>query len=105
MDESDIDIQIFDTLKTNAANLLKVYVKYIDGTLAEIYYYISNVLEDKINIELSKMLLMLILCVLRDEFKVRNDFMSKIKKLVFKNLSELEIPTKKVEEPYSKNNN
>lgn len=48
---------------------------------------------------------MLILCVLRDEFKVRNDFMSKIKKLVFKNLSELEIPTKKVEEPYSKNNN
>jgi hypothetical protein len=34
--DSEIDDQAFSTLKSHSANLLKVYVKYIDGSLAEI---------------------------------------------------------------------
>lgn len=72
-------------------------MKYIDGTTAEISFYLINVIDDKINLELSKNLMFLILCVLRDELQTRSDFLYKVKKVVFKNLSDLEVPLKSVE--------
>lgn len=81
--------------------MLKNYILYIDGTLLEIVFFITNVLEDKINIELSKNLMLLLLCVVRDEMKERNDLIYRIKKIIYANLRDLERPTKSVEEPYS----
>lgn len=39
----------------------------------------------------------LLLCVLRDELRTRTDFLYKVKKVVFKNLTDLEVPVKSVE--------
>lgn len=50
IDDEDIDIEIFDTLKTHSANFLKAYVKYIDGVLNDVWFCISNVIEDKLNV-------------------------------------------------------
>ena len=66
LEDESIDIEIFDTLKTYSANLLKTYVKYIDGALTDIWFCVSNVMEDKLNVELSKNLMFLVACILRD---------------------------------------
>lgn len=96
-EDESVDIEIFDTLKTHSANLLKSYSKYIDGALAEIWFCVSNVIEDKLNVECSKNLMFLIACILKDEIKVRTDFLSNLRRIIFKNLQDLEIPTKNVE--------
>jgi hypothetical protein len=45
----------------------------------------------------------ILLCVLRDEIKDRNEYLYRIRVIILNNLKNLEIPVNRVEEPYSTN--
>lgn len=89
-------------MRTLAASLMSQVVKYLDGSLTEIMFYCVAVIDDRINMELSKNLMLLVICILRDEVKHRDDLKSSIGKVLLSQLKELGLPRKSEEEPYSK---
>ena len=76
-------------MKTIAACLLDSLCNYIDGALTEIFYFSGNILEDFLNTEYSKNLLLIVLCILRNLAKERTDLHAKLSAILFKLLKDL----------------
>lgn len=81
-------------MKTSAAIFLDSLCNYIDGTLSEIFIFAINILEDFLNTEYSKNLLLILICILRTQAKERTDLHIKLSAVVCKLLKDMELPKK-----------
>ena len=100
-EDEDDEGEDFSNLRTLAGSLLSQIAKYIDGALSELMFYCVSVLDDRINMELSKNLMLVVICILRDDVKDRDDLKSSIGKVLLNEVKELGLPRKSEEEPYS----
>lgn len=64
--DEDADEDDYSSLKSTTAGLIKCMCKYVDGVLTELFEFGLNVLEGKINSELSPVRILLLLAIIRD---------------------------------------
>lgn len=67
------EIKEYETLRTNAREFLGIYCKFQDGMISELFKFALLVLENQMKTELSKSLMLIIICILRDLVKDRKD--------------------------------
>ena len=81
--------------------LLETICTYLDGVLSEVFYFTGQVLEDLLNTEYSKNLMLIVMCVLKNLTKERRDIHSKLSIVLMTFIDSLPYPTKSTEEPES----
>lgn len=67
------EIEEYSNMRTLASTLLEAFCKNIDGSLPEIIKFSTAVLTNHINSEIPKSMLLLMLCILRDQIINRLD--------------------------------